>query len=481
MTNADAPTTAELPTVYQIVPRVKGAIGSVGKNKVMKEGEKYQYRSIDDMLDAAHEGMVEHGLFFAPITYEFTYTDFESKRGAKGVRVLGHVIYRVYGPRGDHLEPDLKIPAEANDYSDKATNKAMTAAEKILLAQLFAIPFSAPDPDDERVERDTPTAPRERNADGLVGPSDLAELEAMMAGLTEAEKAAVRAQRVAEGISIKTGEFTIGGLRRIVELATEVVEQRGTPAEPVETVSTGSTTGTLRAGGGMTVSASEVRASAKGVRETAERTAAEAPGPLAAAPARAMTRTAAAIEATPDPVEQVESVLGTTEEMVTQIHHGNLVKLTDTLGPEKTAQLKGWMTQEGIDARPSKLTVANYQRIMERAATMQSSPNMRGRGARPTPPVPDAMLDQETLEYRGLLVARVADMGEEYEGAFEETLKLQETNPHKGMPWRQQLDRLPVSWNPWLTDQVEQLESAWVQDQADSDPVTEPEDDGRGF
>ena len=145
---------SETPSIYQLISKVKGSIGSVGKGKQMKEGPaKYAYRSVDDILDAAHAGLVEHGVFWTPSVESADWSDFTTKSGTKGTRVVMTIAYQIYGPAGDSVT--AKVIGEAQDYSDKAANKAFTAAEKILLSQLFAIPFAAQDPDDERPERMT--------------------------------------------------------------------------------------------------------------------------------------------------------------------------------------------------------------------------------------------------------------------------------------------------------------------------------------
>lgn len=153
----DPITGAELPppNVHQLISKVKDSIGSVGKEKRMKEGPaKYAYRSIDDILDAAHAGLIEHGVFWVPSVESMEWSEFETKSGAKGLRVVAVIGFEIFGPAGDSFK--AKVIGEAQDYSDKAANKAHTAAQKILLGQLFAIPFAAEDPDDSRIERGTP-------------------------------------------------------------------------------------------------------------------------------------------------------------------------------------------------------------------------------------------------------------------------------------------------------------------------------------
>lgn len=131
--------------VYQSITQVKAALGSVGKNKEMKSGPQYSYRSIDDVLNKAHDGLVERGVIFAP-----NVRSIQQSEAGRQIRTIVHVDYAVYGPEGDSIY--TSVLGEACDTGDKGTNKAMTAAFKVLLTQLFAIPFNTDDPDDHHVD-----------------------------------------------------------------------------------------------------------------------------------------------------------------------------------------------------------------------------------------------------------------------------------------------------------------------------------------
>jgi hypothetical protein len=137
------------------VIRVMAAIGAIGKDSEMKEGPaKYQYRGIDAILNRANPAMARFGLFIAPTVQDVEYEERRAGKEGRTVMVVCHltVEFNVHGLAGDRLEPPLVLVGEAFDTSDKATNKAQTAAFKLALGQLFAIPYSEPDQDSERHE-----------------------------------------------------------------------------------------------------------------------------------------------------------------------------------------------------------------------------------------------------------------------------------------------------------------------------------------
>lgn len=149
-------TTPEQVPVQEAIRRVMLDIGAIGKNKEMKEGPRYNYRSIDDVLERAMPSMVRHGLVIAPCQVVTDYEMRATSRGNPQQWVSMKVDWLVMGPAGDTFR-DLegRLPttaAEALDTSDKATNKVHTATYKTLLCQLFSIAYSAEDQDATRNE-----------------------------------------------------------------------------------------------------------------------------------------------------------------------------------------------------------------------------------------------------------------------------------------------------------------------------------------
>lgn len=127
---------SSIPTVHQAIGYVVRDLRGVGKDQ-QNTDQRYRYRGIEDVLKALHPVLGQHGVFIVPHVIERLYEDVTSTKGTKGRLVNLHMSYEIFGPRGDRVLADTW--GEALDYSDKGTNKAMTAAFKYMLCEVFAI------------------------------------------------------------------------------------------------------------------------------------------------------------------------------------------------------------------------------------------------------------------------------------------------------------------------------------------------------
>jgi hypothetical protein len=241
--------------IRRLIPLIKATIGPVGKNRRMEEGaQKYLYRSMDDILNAAHLGLVNAGVFPVPMETDLTYTDFLTAREKKGVRILGSITYVLQGPV-DELGP-IKVAVEANDYADKGTAKAYTVGLKTLIGQVFTIPFAMPDQDDDSPEREA-DRPAQRQGSGggnrqgsgnrpaqgrrddragaaqRVTDGQRAQLRKAAERLSAEGQALLKAFREAEGISTEPDRFLVPGWRKVMQKAGEL-EREGYKAKPGE-------------------------------------------------------------------------------------------------------------------------------------------------------------------------------------------------------------------------------------------------------
>lgn len=145
-------------TVHQAIGQIITKMEGIGKNQRNKE-QGYNFRGIDDVLKVLHPLLGEHGVFFAPDVIEREVEERTSKSGTKGTCTYLHVRYTVFGPDGDSFE--LSTWGEGLDYGDKATNKAMTAAFKYALFEVFAVSDPEEDGDHHTPEETVATVRRE--------------------------------------------------------------------------------------------------------------------------------------------------------------------------------------------------------------------------------------------------------------------------------------------------------------------------------
>ena len=142
-----------------VITAIRSIIKDIGEHGVAK-GQKnkeqgYQYRGIDDMLNALSPLYAKHGLVIVPKVVSRDVIQSTTKSGSALWKVSVCVEYHLHAEDGSTLVASTY--GEAMDSADKATNKALSAAYKYLVIQLFAIPVvGTPDADATTPEEQVP-------------------------------------------------------------------------------------------------------------------------------------------------------------------------------------------------------------------------------------------------------------------------------------------------------------------------------------
>lgn len=133
--------------VYTSIANAAAEVGAVGKHGKMQAGPaKYNYRTLDDLIDTVHPILAKHKITFTPNSINIIDTlEKTTRSGSVQYHIRALVTYRIYGSDGDWIEAE--ILAEGTDTGDKAANKMMSAAYKYALGQVLSIPFSMEDQD----------------------------------------------------------------------------------------------------------------------------------------------------------------------------------------------------------------------------------------------------------------------------------------------------------------------------------------------
>lgn len=148
--------------VHVAVNRVARDIGAISKGRTMNQGQSYKFRGIEDVMNALHPILVEHGVIIVPQAREAKFVH-HTRTKANGdtsvsTSVQQLVDYLIVGPMGDTI--DAGSFGEGYDVSDKATNKSTSSALKYLLTTVFSIPTEDwDDPDHESVPIEAGTQP----------------------------------------------------------------------------------------------------------------------------------------------------------------------------------------------------------------------------------------------------------------------------------------------------------------------------------
>lgn len=134
--------------VYQAIKNVSAALGQEGISKERKNQQQgYNFRGIDDVLNALSSALVEAQLVILPRVISRDVVERQTARGGALFFVTVEVEFDLVAVE-DGSKHTVKTYGEAMDSADKATNKAMSAAYKYLALLTFCIPTEAsPDTD----------------------------------------------------------------------------------------------------------------------------------------------------------------------------------------------------------------------------------------------------------------------------------------------------------------------------------------------
>lgn len=129
--------------VYQAIGAVSAAMSHDGISKARKNTQQgYNFRGIDDVLNALSAALVTAGLVILPRMVERTVSERETKSGGVLFTVTVKAEFDLVSTE-DGSKHTVSTYGEAMDSADKATNKAMSAAYKYLALLVFCIPTEA--------------------------------------------------------------------------------------------------------------------------------------------------------------------------------------------------------------------------------------------------------------------------------------------------------------------------------------------------
>jgi len=129
------------PLILQLMPKVFGQLGAIGKDH---EAPKYQFRSIEDVVNRIAPILIEHGVSQMTRVRDHRTTVATKTQSNRPDQMLYHaaLILSVtfVAPDGSGLTKEAA--GEGLDYGgDKATNKAMAAAYKYAIGLGGPVPF----------------------------------------------------------------------------------------------------------------------------------------------------------------------------------------------------------------------------------------------------------------------------------------------------------------------------------------------------
>lgn len=166
-------------TVYQAIGNAYKTIAATdfAKSGTVGTGRNsYKFVPIGQILGAVRKANSEQGIVvvfgrpeYDPQQCEKRYSYERQTEYGKTTwhAANGHIDVRIFGPAGDCIE--MTVPCEAQDNSDKLTNKLITNAERTLYRTLYAIDEDdAEDPEticDENTTELTPKPDRKEHSE----------------------------------------------------------------------------------------------------------------------------------------------------------------------------------------------------------------------------------------------------------------------------------------------------------------------------
>ena len=150
-------------SVYKAINAVQAELAKTGILKIRRntQGSGYNFRGIDDVYNAIAPLLAQHGLCILPRILGRTCDERQTKAGGAIFYVTVEAEFDLVCAE-DGSKHTVRTFGEAMDTSDKATNKAMSAAYKYAAFQTFAIPTEADNDADSSTHEVAARAPKHR-------------------------------------------------------------------------------------------------------------------------------------------------------------------------------------------------------------------------------------------------------------------------------------------------------------------------------
>jgi hypothetical protein len=138
--------------IYGKMVAIMRAVGAIGKDRQCSApGANFAFRGIDQVYNALHPIMCEHGVFMLPERITKERSERLSNNGKPMAFTTLHMRYWFVAEDGSRVF--CEVEGEGMDNSDKSSNKAMSVAHKYAIVQTFCIPTEdMVDPDADKPE-----------------------------------------------------------------------------------------------------------------------------------------------------------------------------------------------------------------------------------------------------------------------------------------------------------------------------------------
>jgi hypothetical protein len=177
--------------VYQAINLVQSDLAKQGiaKDRTNQQGNTYKFRGIDDVYNAISPLLAKHGLCILPRMISRQCLERQTAKGSAIFYVTVEAEFDFVSAE-DGSKHTVRTFGEAMDMSDKATNKAMSAAYKYAAFQAFAIPTEGDNDTESQTLEIISALPESVVADYSIAMKDCVAIESLKQNFANAYAAA---------------------------------------------------------------------------------------------------------------------------------------------------------------------------------------------------------------------------------------------------------------------------------------------------
>ena len=126
-----------MPNIYTAIAGIIDECKAIPKSK-KNTMQNFNYRGIDDVMNTLQPLFAKYKVFVAPEILDCKREERTTNKGGLLIYTMLTVKYTFYADDGSSIT--ATVQGEAMDSADKSSNKAMSAAFKYALFQVFCIP-----------------------------------------------------------------------------------------------------------------------------------------------------------------------------------------------------------------------------------------------------------------------------------------------------------------------------------------------------
>mgnify|MGYP000270408979 CR=1 FL=1 len=124
--------------IFEKLAAIQKEIDPIAKTQT-NQGQRYNFRGVDDVYNALHPLLAKHEVVTMPRVLKARREERVTPKGSELIYTMLKVEFAFYAADGSTVS--CVCEGEGMDSGDKSTNKAMAAAHKYALTQVFTIPY----------------------------------------------------------------------------------------------------------------------------------------------------------------------------------------------------------------------------------------------------------------------------------------------------------------------------------------------------